>query len=1057
MKGDFSRQTFTPEKHYSGVRMQQGRVQLDADGNEQADIVRHRAETAALDLIGGCGGPIENAAFGVVTTLAGFDAAEKTWLDRRFPPAFTLAPGDLLLSPGRYYVNGVLCENEHFVPLARQPDLPGGGPLDATRPGFYLLYLDVWDRHLTILDDPALREIALGGPDTTTRTRTIWQVRSVFSTDPINCLSTLTAFDAATVRGTGTLRARALPPAPDDEPCIVPPGAGFRGLENQLYRVEIHDGGAAFDLTAGAGGGTAITILPPGTGGAIQVRYTGGTWNVGDTVEVFQGAAGVDPLAGTVALVVAKNAARRTLTLNVARPEFAGGDQPRLRLLRGAATKTATFKWSRDNGIVVGAITRMAGREVTIDSLGPDDVLNFAPGQWVEISDDASELNNLPGTLAQIEAVGSSPIGGAPVLTLRGTAVPLLAPALPDGVDPARHPKLRRWDGVGAVKARPPAGNDGFLSLEDGVQVRFADGATYKTGNYWLIPARTANGVTGAGDVLWPKGVDNQPEARAPEGIRHHYCRLAIIESDGAGALTLRGDCRDLFPPVTALTHLAYVGGDGQEALPGTALPRPLEAGVFNGRFPVTGARVRLSASDNGRLAADPASAASSALSVFEAATDADGVARAGWLLAVEPAPASQQVEAVLLDSAGNPIAAQVLHFGGRLSIAREVAYDPADCPNLANARTVQAAIDILCRTRGDDEGVHVTNLFTLADRAPLRHNEELRVDLFARGIAVETDAPLDPAAVSTAACFVTLELPYPISQSDRNLWDFNTTFAFQPLVLDGEARANGALLLWRPARATRAWLTGRLFPILERLNAGPSRLLARLTVKGNFLWQEGDPDRFLDGDAFGAPPNTTPTNLRLPQSGDGRKGGDFEAWFFLVPPDDQPLPAGPRVAGARILSIPRTPRNAGEQIVGTVQSAQEITFVKFSENPNAIEVTFAGAAIAPDTLTPQTFLVQRLDPATGGLDPNPLPATAELLPNAFGSPTARWITRGRAPLRPGEYRVTLKGDGDLAVRAAASAAGSLPGPRLDGEPNPSFPSGDGAEGSDFFFRLVVN
>ena len=41
LKGDFTRNTFKKEKHYSGVRMQQGRVQLDADWNEQVDIQVH--------------------------------------------------------------------------------------------------------------------------------------------------------------------------------------------------------------------------------------------------------------------------------------------------------------------------------------------------------------------------------------------------------------------------------------------------------------------------------------------------------------------------------------------------------------------------------------------------------------------------------------------------------------------------------------------------------------------------------------------------------------------------------------------------------------------------------------------------------------------------------------------------------------------------------------------------------------------------------------------------------------------------------------------------------
>jgi hypothetical protein len=40
-----------------------------------------------------------------------------------------------------------------------------------------LVYLDVWQHHITMHEDPDLQEIALGGIDTTTRTKTIWQAR----------------------------------------------------------------------------------------------------------------------------------------------------------------------------------------------------------------------------------------------------------------------------------------------------------------------------------------------------------------------------------------------------------------------------------------------------------------------------------------------------------------------------------------------------------------------------------------------------------------------------------------------------------------------------------------------------------------------------------------------------------------------------------------------------------------------------------------------------------------------------------------------------------------
>ncbi|MFX8500613.1 DUF6519 domain-containing protein, partial [Acinetobacter baumannii] len=52
MKGDFTRITFDPANHFSRVLLQQGRVTLDADANEQASILLHYLQTLARDLIG---------------------------------------------------------------------------------------------------------------------------------------------------------------------------------------------------------------------------------------------------------------------------------------------------------------------------------------------------------------------------------------------------------------------------------------------------------------------------------------------------------------------------------------------------------------------------------------------------------------------------------------------------------------------------------------------------------------------------------------------------------------------------------------------------------------------------------------------------------------------------------------------------------------------------------------------------------------------------------------------------------------------------------------------
>lgn len=49
MKADLSRATFDQARRYRSVRMQQGRVQLDADFNEQQDILNHRIEIETRD------------------------------------------------------------------------------------------------------------------------------------------------------------------------------------------------------------------------------------------------------------------------------------------------------------------------------------------------------------------------------------------------------------------------------------------------------------------------------------------------------------------------------------------------------------------------------------------------------------------------------------------------------------------------------------------------------------------------------------------------------------------------------------------------------------------------------------------------------------------------------------------------------------------------------------------------------------------------------------------------------------------------------------------------
>ena len=71
-------------------------------------------------------------------------------------------------------------------------------------------------------------------------------------------------------------------------------------------------------------------------------------------------------------------------------------------------------------------------------------------------------------------------------------------------------------------------------------------GAGFRTGDYWIIPARTATG-----EIEWPPfAIPNQsPEPQPPRGIRHHYCRLALLAFDAESKTwSVLEDCRQLLP-----------------------------------------------------------------------------------------------------------------------------------------------------------------------------------------------------------------------------------------------------------------------------------------------------------------------------------------------------------------------------------------------------------------------------------------------------------------------------------------------------------------------------
>lgn len=449
---DISRSRFDPAKHYSAVLLQQGRVVLDSDEAEQEAITRYYLRAAIADIIGPAGCPSGNSGFKI--TMSG-----RT---------------DLIVWPGRIYVDGILAEavqpviggKTQDITYLTQPDGYLDPNADPNNPdnlppdGAYVVYLRVWERSVTALQDPDIREVALGihGPDTAGRAQVVWQVaywppKGGLAADPNpkvqagNAYADWWKWRNALDQPAGTLKARARQPDnAETDICSVSPQAQYRGRENQLYRVEIFSGGT----------------------GAV-----------------------------------------------------------------------AQYVWSRDNGSVVFAIDKLAGAEVTVASLGRDLRSGLEIGDYVEIADDASASRIADDPLADDQPAASrramfqvTAIDAVNrVITLDTDPAAAIGVT---GTSPKLHPLLRRWDSAGLAAITETQ----WAELEDGVQVMFPGAplavgkepqqvARYRTGDYWLIPARTA-----LADVIWPQD-DSGPAAMPPAGVAYHYAPLAFVAADG--------------------------------------------------------------------------------------------------------------------------------------------------------------------------------------------------------------------------------------------------------------------------------------------------------------------------------------------------------------------------------------------------------------------------------------------------------------------------------------------------------------------------------------------
>ena len=188
----------------------------------------------------------------------------------------------------------------------------------------------------------------------------------------------------------------------------------------------------------------------------------------------------------------------------------------------------------------------------SVEHLGRDARSTLSEGDIVEVLDDALVLHGDPGPLAAVRKLDADefsvllefPAGVAPPLYDAGSTT---------------KPFLRRWDhkgdlkkSGGALSVAAAVADQGF-PIEAGILAQFVQVAgdppmRYRTGDYWLIPARTATG-----NIEWPREMRDgklQPMALPPAGIRRHVAPIALLRN--GEVMNLRRVFRELAeePPI---------------------------------------------------------------------------------------------------------------------------------------------------------------------------------------------------------------------------------------------------------------------------------------------------------------------------------------------------------------------------------------------------------------------------------------------------------------------------------------------------------------------------
>jgi len=261
--------------------------------------------------------------------------------------------GTFAVAPGTFQVDGMVASTGGgaFPDLAypaadgfgwddSPPSLPLGGLTETPAAGDRVVaYLEVWERVVTAVEDPGIREVALGTIDTSVRTQLMAQVKfaplskGVSEAEEVRIARA--AFDEV-VGSDGELFLTVPAGSTTPDPCALPTSEGYSGDDNRLYRIQVHNGGSLSQVTFTWSRDNANELFAATLSASRElVLDASTTLAVGDLVEVLSGVVDLgDDQLGAVYLggFVPPDRAVGQLGQLVEVPSQVGDDSVRFRL-----------------------------------------------------------------------------------------------------------------------------------------------------------------------------------------------------------------------------------------------------------------------------------------------------------------------------------------------------------------------------------------------------------------------------------------------------------------------------------------------------------------------------------------------------------------------------------------------------------------------------------------------------------------------------------------------------------------------------------------------------